>query len=105
MIAFVLTQMDFGMIWRYFAWSNQTLAMVVLWTITAFLIYEGKAYWISGIPALFMTMVCSTYILIAPEGFNLENDVAYFGGSFITICITVLFSMYVIKRKKHKLSS
>ena len=42
MIAFVLTQMDFGMIWRYFAWSNQTLAMVVLWTITAFLIYEGK---------------------------------------------------------------
>lgn len=104
-IAFVLTQVDFAIIWRYFAWSNQTLAMVVLWTITAFLIYEGKAYWISGIPALFMTMVCSTYILIAPEGFNLENDVAYFGGSFITICITVLFSMYVIKRKKHKLSS
>jgi carbon starvation protein CstA len=104
-IAFALTQIDFGIIWRYFAWSNQTLAMVVLWTITAFLIYEGKAYWISGIPALFMTMVCSTYILIAPEGFNLENDVAYLGGAIITICITVLFSRYAIKRKKHKLSS
>ena len=105
MIAFVLTQMDFGMIWRYFAWSNQTLATVVLWTITAYLIYENKAFWITMVPAIFMTMVCSTYILIAPEGFQLENDVAYFGGSFITICITVLFSMYVIKRKKHKLSS
>lgn len=104
-IAFVLTQMDFGMIWRYFAWSNQTLATVVLWTITAYLIYENKAFWITMVPAIFMTMVCSTYILIAPEGFQLENDVAYFGGSFITICITVLFSMYVIKRKKHKLSS
>jgi hypothetical protein len=50
-------------------------------------------------------MVCSTYILIAPEGFNLENDVAYLGGAIITICITVLFSRYAIKRKKHKLSS
>ncbi|MAD91189.1 MAG: carbon starvation protein A [Gammaproteobacteria bacterium] len=99
-IAFVLTQIDFGIIWRYFAWSNQTLAMVVLWGITAFLIYEGKAYWISGIPALFMTMVCSTYILIAPEGFNLDNDVAYLGGGLVTICTTVLFWVYTTKRKR-----
>ena len=99
-IAFALTQIDFGIIWRYFAWSNQTLAMVGLWTITDFLIYEGKAYWISGIPALFMTMVCSTYILIAPEGFNLDNDVAYLGGALITTCITVLFWIYITKEKK-----
>ena len=99
-IAFALTQIDFGIIWRYFAWSNQTLAMVVLWTITAFLIYKGKAYWISGIPALFMTMVCSTYILIAPEGFNLDNDVAYLGGGFVTIVITTVFLVYTSKQKK-----
>ncbi len=99
-IAFALTQIDFGIIWRYFAWSNQTLAMVVLWTITAFLIYEGKAYWISGVPALFMTMVCSTYLLIAPEGFNLDNNVAYLGGALITTCITVLFWIYITKEKK-----
>ena len=88
-IAFALTQIDFGIIWRYFAWSNQTLATVVLWTITAFLIYKGKAYWISGVPAILMTMVCSTYILIAPEGFNLNNNTAYVGGVFATIIITV----------------
>ena len=100
MIAFGLTQMDFGIIWRYFAWSNQTLATVVLWTITAYLIYENKAFWITMIPAIFMTMVCSTYILIAPEGFQLANDLAYIGGSLITLCITILFWIYTTKEKK-----
>ncbi|QTD38456.1 carbon starvation protein A [Polaribacter batillariae] len=102
-IAFTLTQIDFAIIWRYFAWSNQTLAMVVLWTITAFLIYKEKAYWISAIPAFFMTMVSSTYILIAPEGFNLDNQIAYVGGFLITVIITFLFFIYVKKNKKrHK---
>ena len=99
-VAFVLTQLDFGLIWRYFAWCNQTLATIVLWTITAFLIYNRKAYWVSGIPALFMTMVCSTYILIAPEGFNLSNDVAYIGGALITLFITILFLIYVKKQSQ-----
>jgi len=100
MIAFGLTQMDFGIIWRYFAWSNQTLATVVLWTITAYLIYENKAFWITMTPAIFMTMVCSTYILIAPEGFQLANDLAYIGGSLITLSITILFWIYTTKEKK-----
>ena len=99
MIAFVLTQIDFGIIWRYFAWSNQTLATVVLWTITAYLIYENKAFWITMIPAIFMTMVCSTYILIAPEGFQLANDLAYIGGGFVTLSITFLFWNYTKNRK------
>ena len=100
MIAFGLTQMDFGIIWRYFAWSNQTLATVVLWTITAYLIYENKAFWITMTPAIFMTMVCSTYILIAPEGFQLANDLAYIGGSLITLCTTILFWIYTTNEKK-----
>ncbi|CAM4284641.1 carbon starvation CstA family protein [Zobellia nedashkovskayae] len=99
-VAFALTQMDFGMIWRYFAWSNQTLATVVLWTITAYLIYENKFYWITLIPAIFMTMVCTTYILIAPEGFELENNVAYIGGAVLTILISMLFWYYAVQRKK-----
>ncbi|MBT2161397.1 carbon starvation CstA family protein [Zobellia barbeyronii] len=99
-VAFALTQMDFGMIWRYFAWSNQTLATVVLWTITAYLIYENKFYWITLIPAIFMTMVCTTYILIAPEGFELENNIAYIGGTVLTILISLLFWYYAVQRKK-----
>lgn len=99
-IAFALTQIDFGIIWRYFAWSNQTLATVVLWTITAYLIYENKAYWITLLPALFMTMVCSTYILVAPEGFQLPNHIAYMGGAATTILISLLFWKYTTQRKK-----
>ncbi len=99
-IAFALTQIDFAIIWRYFAWSNQTLAMVVLWTITAYLIQENKNYWITFVPAIFMTMVCSTYILIAPEGFQLEHTTAYIGGAIITITIAVLFKIHTKKIKK-----
>ncbi len=99
-IAFVLTQIDFGIIWRYFAWSNQTLATVVLWTITAYLIYNNKAYWVTFLPAIFMTMVCSTYILIAPEGFKLANNLAYIGGGLITLCVTILFWRYTVKRQR-----
>ncbi|MFC4095077.1 carbon starvation CstA family protein [Euzebyella saccharophila] len=96
-IAFALTQVDFGIIWRYFAWSNQTLATVVLWTITAYLIFEKKNYVVSLVPAIFMTMVCSTYILIAPEGFSIENTYAYWGGAVITILVMGLFGWYVTK--------
>lgn len=99
-VAFALTQMDFGIIWRYFAWSNQTLATVVLWTVTAYLIYGNKAYWISLLPALFMTMVCTTYILVAPEGFQLPNHIAYIGGTILTLAISLGFWFYVYQRKK-----
>ena len=100
-IAFALTQIDFGIIWRYFAWSNQTLATVVLWTITAYLMYNNKAYWVTLLPAIFMTMVCSTYILIAPEGFKLANNLAYIGGASITLCVTILFWIYTAKRQRY----
>ncbi|RKN83456.1 carbon starvation CstA family protein [Ulvibacterium marinum] len=99
-IAFALTQIDFGIIWRYFAWSNQTLATVVLWTITAYLIYESKAYWVTLFPALFMTMVCSSYILVSPEGFNLPNDISYLGGALITVCTSLIFWFYTLRKKK-----
>ncbi|UJH67056.1 carbon starvation protein A [Allomuricauda sp. SCSIO 65647] len=104
-IAFVLTQIDFGVIWRYFAWSNQTLATVVLWAITAYLIFENKLYWVTLVPALFMTMVCSTYILIAKEGFQLENNTAYLVGAVITIIIATLFWGYVTKRRNFSMVS
>ncbi len=98
-IAFVLTQIDFAIIWRYFAWSNQTLAMLVLWTITAYLMFERKAYWIALFPAIFMTMVCSTYILIAPEGFELPNNISYMGGALITVASTILFWNYATRKR------
>ena len=76
------------------------MAMIVLWTITAYLIYENKAYWVTLLPAIFMTMVCSTYILIAPEGFQLPNEISYIGGTLITLTITIAFWVYTSQKKK-----
>lgn len=90
-LAFLLTQIEFGIIWRYFAWSNQTLATIVLWTITVFLVNEGKNYWVSLFPAVFMTAVCSSYILIAPEGFQLEHTLAYSLAGTISFLVLLLF--------------
>jgi len=92
-IGYLLTFVNFGVIWRYFAWSNQTLATVVLWTVTVYMIKNSKFYWIALIPAVFMTSVVVSYILLAPEGFSLPVDLSiYFGvgvalilGVFVTV--------------------
>lgn len=100
-IGFFLTQIDFSIIWRYFAWSNQTLAMIVLWAITIYLVKEKKLFYITLIPALVMTAVISTYIFIAPEGFSLPKDVAYILGSIITIISLVWFIYYHRTRSRN----
>ncbi len=96
-IGLLLTQMDFSVIWRYFAWSNQTLAMIVLWTITIYLVQQRKFYWITLLPALLMTAVTSTYLLFAPEGFSLSKEISYSVGAFVTLAALVGFYVYVRK--------
>ncbi len=91
---FLLTQINFAIIWRYFAWSNQTLAMVVLWTITVYLAQERKFYWITLIPAVFMTAVTTTYLLLAPEGFSLPKDISYLLGAFLSVMALSGFFIY-----------
>ncbi len=104
-IAFLLTQIDFAIIWRYFAWSNQALATIVLWTITAYLFYENKTYYITLLPAIFMTLVCSTYILVAPEGFKLATPIAYMGGFVFTAIAVFLFFLKMNRYRKAQLES
>ncbi len=99
-IGFLLTLINFDIVWRYFAWSNQTLAMVVLWTITVFLLQEKKFYWITLIPAVFMTAVTSTYLLFAPEGFSLPKNIAYPIGAALAVLSLIAFFIY-----KNKLPS
>lgn len=101
-IGFLLTQIDFSIIWRYFAWSNQTLAMIVLWTITIYLVQEKKFYWISLLPAIFMTAVTSTYLLFAPEGFSLSKEISYSAGALISVSSFIGFFIYKIKYLKKK---
>ncbi|AYO29535.1 MAG: hypothetical protein PWR06_960 [Thermoanaerobacteraceae bacterium] len=76
-VGIILSQINFNILWRYFAWSNQTLAMIMLWTGAVYLVKENKLHWIATIPATFMTAVSVTYIFQAPEGFGLPTSVSY----------------------------
>ena len=97
---FLLTQINFSIIWRYFAWSNQTLATIVLWTVTVYLLKAGKNYWITLLPALFMTAVISTYLFFAPEGFALSKSISYSSGAGVALLSLFLFIWY--KRRQAK---
>lgn len=92
----------FEMIWRYFAWCNQTLAVFTLWALTVYLSRSKKIYIITLIPALFMTAVCSTYIFIAPEGLNMDATLSQIIGYCITAFTFILFIIW--KRKVSKLT-
>ena len=91
----------FQTIWRYFAWANQLLAMVTLYAVTVYLIQRGKCWIVTFIPALFMTMVCASYILIAKEGLHLHAPVAYGLGGLITAAAALLCVRYAISYKKN----
>ncbi|EVU19851.1 carbon starvation CstA family protein, partial [Vibrio parahaemolyticus V-223/04] len=77
----VLTQVDFGIIWRYFGFANQTTAVMMLWTASAYLLRHNKLHWITTIPAMFMTTVCVTFILNNSSlGFGLPMQVSTIAG-------------------------
>lgn len=99
-ISIGLMFIDFSIIWRYFAWTNQTLSVFTLWAITVYLARNKKMWVISLIPAIFMTMVCSTYIMIAPEGFHLSAILSYCIGLTITIICNACFFSWLAKTRK-----
>ncbi|BAX79313.1 carbon starvation CstA family protein [Labilibaculum antarcticum] len=98
-VGFLLTQIDFAIVWRYFAWSNQTLATIVLWAITVFLVQSNRNYWVTLIPSVFMTSVITTYLLFAPEGFGLPYQLSVYGGILFAVFTIVLFMRWYRSRK------
>jgi carbon starvation protein CstA len=92
--------LDFAIIWRYFAWSNQTLATIVLWTITIYLASERKPYLFVFLPAMFMTSVVTSYILLAPEGFSLPTSTSMLISFALTILISGAVAIRIVKLTK-----
>ncbi|UFJ41166.1 carbon starvation protein A [Brevibacillus humidisoli] len=97
-ISVALTQIDFNLLWRYFSWANQSTAVIALWVGAMYLILAKKNYWIALVPALFMTVVCLTYIANAQIGFGLSMGVSYAIGAVGTIVIAVAFFLAARKR-------
>ena len=89
----------FEIIWRYFAWSNQVLAVITLWAITMFLKTKRNGWWwlISFIPAIFMTSMTTTFILYAKIGVGLSYNIAVILGILFTLFCSIWF---VVKSNK-----
>lgn len=88
----------FGMLWRYFGWSNQTLSVFTLWAITIYLSQKGRNYWITLLPACLMTVVCTSFILMLEKGgFGLDYWISLSCGIALAVIFCILF---FVKRGK-----
>ena len=97
----IVNDNGFQIIWRYFSWSNQTLAMIALWVATAYLLKEGKYRFgslLTACPAAFMTAVSLTYILMAKEGFRLAQHVSYTAGIAVAAVFFVIYLVVLIRK-------
>lgn len=96
--------LSYTVIWRYFSWTNQTLAMIVLWSAAMYLVNEHRNYWIAVVPATFMSAVSATYFVMAPECLGLipvfknNTTVAYPAGIIIAALFLGLFLNSAKKR-------
>lgn len=101
-IALLVWQMEnpngFNTIWQWFGWSNQTLAVFTLWTVTVYMVQQRKPFIITLIPAIFMTTVCSTFLLISPMAFHLSTTVSYTGAVIACVIACVWFFAWYRKQ-------
>ncbi len=96
----VLTFVDFDIVWRYFAWSNQALATIVLWTIVVYLFKEQRNYWIALLPAVFMTYICSSFIFVSNQFVGMGAvPMAYVWGAVVTLGL-VAYMVYLLARTR-----
>lgn len=91
-VGYWITTVEFDIVWRYFAWTNQSLATIVLWTITLYLAQRKANYWISLLPSILMTYVCSSFLFISGQFFGMaDRTAAYLLSALLTLIITLIF--------------
>ena len=90
----------FNVIWSWFGWANQTLAVFTLWTITVYLVRKSKPYIVALIPAMFMTAVCTSFLMVSKNAFALNAAEGYEIGAAAFVLSGVLFAVWMARRKK-----
>ena len=100
-VGIAITFVDFDIVWRYFAWTNQTLASIVLWCIVIYLHQEKRNYWVALIPAIFLTYICASFIFVSNQFVGMGvAPMAYICGAVLTIAITALMVYNMSRRNK-----
>lgn len=92
----------FNVIWRYFGWANQTLSVFTLWAITVYLVQNKKPFIITLIPALFMTSICSMFLVVSKSAFNMGTTVTYAVGAVVLVIALVWFFSWYCRSTVNK---
>ncbi len=98
-VGFVITQLEFGVVWRYFAWANQTLAVATLWAITVYLFRRRKNIYISLVPAVFMTFICSGYLFTSPQMIGLPRPLGMTLAA-VTALVTLVYFIVLFRKNE-----
>jgi carbon starvation protein CstA len=107
-VVVALCMLDFTVLWNYFSWLNQMLACLVLWAATVFILVEVKNRWYSLItagPALFMTLIVSSFIMYSPLGLHLDYWLSIAIGTFIMIAVGIAYVRLFLYKGKLMASS
>ncbi len=96
----LIMSINADVLWRYFAWSNQTLSIFTLWACSVYLFKHHRKFIITIIPAMFMTAVCTCYILYAPEGLGLSYPVSVISGVMMAFIFLGIFIYWAKKYRK-----
>lgn len=99
-VGYAITQFNFAVVWRYFAWSNQALAVVSLWAIYAWLRTHRKNTLIALIPAIAMTYIETSYIFVSPQFAGLGNTTLPY---LLAAATTFGISTYFVTDRSYKL--
>ena len=103
-VGYGITLVDFDVVWRYFAWTNQTLAAIVLWTIVVYMVRRKANRWIVIFPAMFMTFVCGSFVFISGQFIGMSNHVLAYGlGVIVMLIITGIMMMKLKKEEQQQL--
>ena len=99
LVLLIIFALPFQTMWSYFAWMNQTLAVVTLWMITAYLHGRGRQVWAGAVPAVIMTYVCSSYIFVSPLMFGMaDRTTAYVLGGVVTAAVVAAMCVKLRRR-------
>ena len=106
LLAFNISDKEgFNVIWNYFGWSNQTLSVFTLWTITVYLVLHKKCFWITFVPAVFMTTVSVSFLLISKDCIGLEPIIGYTVGAIAAVASCVIFFLWYNKKGSKQVES
>lgn len=100
-VGIAITFVNFDVVWRYFSWTNQALATIVLWCIVVYLNQQKRNIWVALPPAVFMTYICSSFVFVSNQFIGMGSTaLAYILGGVLTAILTAYMCYRLRKDRK-----